>query len=482
MTVLSRGVLVMSAANAVALGTTIASYFLYSRLLTPADFGVYAGALAIAKLGTTLLDGGLKTSLIKSHETVEPTVLRGLFLGSCGAGLAVLLLLSIVLGVLASAGTLSASTAAFFFLYGAAYFATYPFLFIPLAQLEREQRYSPVARSEALSISIEYGLPALLWWLVAPGFWSFVVGAWLGRLLRSGLILHAAENLSWLSRHVPANWFGMWDLFKEGLGLQLAVLASMLRDSLHLIIIGPWFGKEWVGMYAWALQLCAVASQVFVQTATRVSLPALRLTQGSHSRWRATMIQVGWLCMLMAPPLVLLTDLATAANRELFRGQWTEALALLPLLVFRMLPGLATTPVGSLVLAECSASAYARASIVWSITEVLVALIFIAWIGPMGLAWSYSIMAWFGLACLIRALPAPAKFRDVLMPLLRRPSMYTALILTSAMSYLSSQTGRQLQLAELLPLTALIMLCCLMTEQPWRYWVVARWKNRRTTP
>lgn len=424
-----RGVVAMTAANAVALAMVLISYILYSRLMTPAEFGIYAGALAIAKLGTTILDGGLKVALIKHHEAVARGTLRALFLGSAGVSILAVLLLALVVFTLVALNLLESDNALFFTLYGAAYFLTYPLLFIPLAQLEREQHYTPVARAEMLSISIEYALPALLWLMVAPGFWSFILAAWIARGLRASLMLAACEDRSWLSRGSTPQWHKAKALLREGLGLQIAVSLSMLRDNIHLLLVGPWFGKEWAGFYAWALQLCAVASQVFVQTATRVALPALRLTQGMDSRWKATLTQIAWLTIFTVPPLVFLTDIAGAANAALFDAKWTAALGLLPFLIVRMLPGLATTPLGSLVLAERDARAYAVANAWWTGGEVVVAAIMLWLYGPIGLAWSYAFMAWLGVAAYVRQLPLPARFASLLPPLLLRPSLWMAVVL-----------------------------------------------------
>jgi len=51
--------------------------------------------------------------------------------------------------------------------------------------------------------------------------------------------------------------------------------SSVARDNLHILLVGPLFGKEWIGYYAWALQICLVSSQVFAQISARVSLPLL---------------------------------------------------------------------------------------------------------------------------------------------------------------------------------------------------------------
>jgi O-antigen/teichoic acid export membrane protein len=460
-----RSVVVMTAANSVALVMVAGSYLVYSRLMTPAEFAIYAGALAIAKLGTITLDGGLKTALVKHDEAVDPGIARALFLGSTAASVAISATLAAVVFVLVGIDVLSLGTAAFFSLYGAAYFLTYPTLFVPLAQLEREQRFGPIARAEMLTVSIEYALPALLWLLVAPGFWSFVLAAWLARMLRTGMVLVAADSRAWLTRQYAPRWRASKALLTEGLGLQAAVCFSMLRDSLHLLLVAPWFGKDWAGFYAWALQLCAVASQVFVQTATRVALPALRQAGDMPSRWRATLTQITWLTLFTAPPLLFLTDFSRALNQDLFHAKWTPALAMLPFLVARMLPGLATTPLGALVLAERDARAYLNANAWWTAIELVFAVVLLAWIGPMGLAWSYSFSAWAGVLSLLRQLPPPASFVALLPPLVLRPSLWAALVLALLYHAAVAKGSMPADLGSAFVFSAIGVLCSIAIER-----------------
>jgi O-antigen/teichoic acid export membrane protein len=465
-----RSVIAMTAANAVALAAVAISYILYSRLMTPSEFGIYAGALAIAKLGQTVLDGGLKIALVKHPEVVEPGGLRALFIGSASAGLIAALLLAGTVFTLSAIGLLESGNALFFAAYGAAYFLTYPFLFIPLAQLERRQHFTPVAWAEMLGVTIEYGLPAFLWLWVAPGFWSFILAAWVGRGLRTCLVLAASSDRAWLTRVAAPQWHESKALLREGLGLQMAVSLSLLRDSIHLLLVGPWFGKEWAGLYAWAMQMCAVASQVFVQTGTRVALPALRLMQGTDARWKATLTQIAWLTIFTAPPLVFLTDIAGAVNAALFGSKWTVALGLLPFMVVRMLPSLATTPLGSLVLADRGARAYALANALWTGGEVIVAALMLWLYGPIGLAWSMAFMAWLGVASFVHQLAAPARFASLLPPLLFRPSLWAAVALVAAYRWAVVHHGFGTDLKSVCLYGAVAALVCIATEP--RCWQV----------
>ena len=463
----------MTAANVVALSMAIVAYLAYSRLLTPGEYGIYAGALAISRLGTMALDGGLKIALIKHSLSASPSVLRALFLGSCASATFTGLLLAATVAIAAYIGALSKDTALFFALYGGAYFATYPFLFIPLAELERTQKFRPVAKAEALTISIEYALPALLWVAVKPGFWSFVVAAWLARALRSAMVAMSADDRGWLTGRDSPDWIGMKRLFREGFGLQIAVMTSIVRDSLHLIIVGTWFGKEWAGLYAWALQLCAVSSQVFVQTATRVGLPALRNTNSSARRWQGTQTQIIWLTILCASPLAFLPHIADAANTTFFEGKWIAAVPLLPFLIARMLPSLVITPLSALILVERDAKVYAVANVQWTVAEIFVAMLLLYWLGPMGLAWSSSFMAWFGLATFSSKLPYPSAFKSLFSNLMLRPSMWVAIALSGLYWWAILSVVIHNTLVNALALTSFCGIVCLLFEERGRILVRA---------
>jgi O-antigen/teichoic acid export membrane protein len=239
----------------------------------------------------------------------------------------------------------------------------------------------------------------------------------------------ASNDRKWLSSKIKPQWREAKGLMKEGLGLQIAVLLSMLRDNIHLFIVGPWFGKEWAGFYAWGLQLCTVASQVFVQTATRVGLPALRLTVTADSRWRATLKQITLLTIFTGPSLIFLLDIARALNVDLFQEKWSGALTLLPFLVLRMFPSLFTTPLGTLVLTERNSNSYMLANAWWTGSELLIAIAMLWLYGPIGLAWSYAFMAWIGVVIFIRQLSLPARFITLIPLLIFRPSLWVSVIL-----------------------------------------------------
>jgi O-antigen/teichoic acid export membrane protein len=248
--------------------------------------------------------------------------------------------------------------------------------------------------------------------------------------LRAALLLASTGNRAWLRPASTPDWRRLKSLFGVGLQFQLASLASMLRDNLHLLVVGPVFGRELAGLYAWVMQLCGITSQVFVQTASRVSLPWLLAIEDADTRWRRMLPQIVWLTVLTFPPLLCLHYIAPAANHAFFQDKWTAALGLLPFLIWRMLPGLATTPLGTMLIAQRGSGGYVSSNCTWTIAEVIVAIACMYLMGGRGLAVSYSFMAWFGVVLFATRIKGMAGVVEVLKVLLLRPSVWVATILT----------------------------------------------------
>src|SRR2546430_15571167 len=64
--VVRRSVVSLFLANAVSFATLGLSYLLYSRLLSPVQFGLYSTALVIGTFGQLILDGCLKNTIINA--------------------------------------------------------------------------------------------------------------------------------------------------------------------------------------------------------------------------------------------------------------------------------------------------------------------------------------------------------------------------------------------------------------------------------
>ncbi len=469
-----RNTLGLGAAQAVALVASALAALLYARALDAAGFAVWAGALALARALLMLLDGGLKTALVRREAEPDANTLRRLRQGSAWLALLIAVVLAAVLALAVQRGALAAADAFWLWGYPAAYLLPYPPMFGALARLERAQCFQPVARAEAGSVLLEFVLPALLLVAGVPAWMAFVGSALLARTLRSLWIVRAARALS-VAPSAPAGAAHeirpLATVLRDGLGVQAIALVSMLRDHLHLLLVAPWFGAEWAGRYAFAFTACTLASQVFVQTAARVGLPLLRAADPA-ARWALMLSQVRQLAIVTLPPLALLPALLAAADGPLWDGRWAEAIALLPWLVWRMWPSVATTPLGALMLVAGSPWAAARTHAVWTLVELGVALLMLAWLGPVGLAVAAALTAWVGVALFAaRVQPGRGWARELLGVLLLRPAVLLALPLAATVAWRP----------DALVVALLLLPLCGLAEPSWRRALRAWWQGRRAS-
>lgn len=406
------------------------SYLLYSRLLSPEKFGLYSIALAIGLAGIFILDGGLKTALIKERHSFTKTQLGSVISWLMALSFLLILLLAAAYRPITFFFPTLGPDYGFLALFTAIYLLSYPFILVPTAQLERKLEYSRLAWIESISTVIERAgaVPLLLW--TSLDIYSFALALAVGRLFRAtavNIMLPVAPQ-----RPTRSQLNSMLPLIKEGLSIQAANGTALIRDNLHILIIGPLFGKIWVGYYAWGLQLCMVLSQAFVQISSRVSLP-LMAQADSNERWEICIRQIRFLTMFSAPVMAVSLLLLPGVNDQFFDGKWAPIITLLPVLYIRMLLGIAITPIATLVQIQSGGFVFMRSNLIWTFVEGLSALATCIVCGPSGLAFSYAIVAIIGLGIYTAALGSiqTRKINSILNAVISRPSLWLALALAT---------------------------------------------------
>ncbi len=271
-----REVIGLFAANILTLLVVGLSFVVYSKLLSPSEFGLYAAGLSAATLLTLILDGGLKTTIIKLGAELprdEESSIAVLMV-AVSVGL-IVILLALKQPLLALRPNIKHDTEFLFFFVGIALFS-YPFVTLPTARLERRLKYGHIAWIESIATITEKCVPVLLLVFTRAGIYSFIWALLASRVLRAAILarFHRVSllGLSWSGfsrslRHV-----------REGAWIQAGTVSSVIRDNLHVLLVGPFFGKEWIGYYAWSFQISLIGSQIFAQIAARVSLPLLAQT------------------------------------------------------------------------------------------------------------------------------------------------------------------------------------------------------------
>lgn len=433
------------AGNAVALGSVAFSYFMYSRLLSAQEFGAYAAALAVGNLAILVLDGGIRSSIIKhpadlTHEQ-EGALLKYML------AFAALLLAAVIFGQSAVGHFYPAarSQTQFVAAFAGVYLITYPWIGLSTAAIERRLAYSRIAWIESIGIVLERAAPVIFILFGNLRLSAFVVGLALGRVLRVIMLSHAHRVR--FTRRAGASSEVVRSLLKEGLWFQAGGAASLIRDNLHALLVGPLYGTQWVGYYAWALQLCMLASQILVQISARVSLSVTARSTQFSERWATVSRQLAMLTAVTAPILAAVIILAPNANSMFFADKWHAAVLLLPLLCIRMIPGVAGAPLSTLVLVERGAGRYAMALWIWTAFEVVAAYASVRLLGPFGLAASYSLAAWFGIFTFAKSLEPsmPGLFSRICTIILGRPALWLSVVVAGVFVLCTGLAGRSEQ-------------------------------------
>jgi O-antigen/teichoic acid export membrane protein len=425
----NRSITGLFVSNVIAFFITGLSYIIYSKTLNPPDFGLYSIALLVGNFGTLVLDGGLKNTIIKTKEDLkkeEEGVLLFLMVIISFLGISALILIYLILNLTKSS---SVSDFQFLAIFGGLYWISYPWIAIPTATLERSLSYIGISAVESIGMIFERALPAFFILKMQGGIYSFIWALLISRLFRV-----VSMNLLYRSTiQIPSlkQIKLVLHLLIEGGWLQLSVASALIRDNLHTILVGLIFGKAWVGFYSWALQLSAISSQVFVQIAARVSVPMFARAENFEDRWKSCLYQIKILTIIITPFLGAIIIMIPIVNNYFFEGKWSEAISLLPLFFLRMIPGLATTPIASILMVQCGGKSLAKATTLWTMFEFIAGIICLKAIGPQGLAWSYAFVVWIGLYTILFVLDRNNLVRlimDIVNSLLRRSSLIISLI------------------------------------------------------
>lgn len=464
----ARGVLQLAAAQALAVLAAAGAAALYARWLQPAQLAGWLLAVAVARAGLLLLDGGLKTSLVRAAVLPDATTLQRL--QQQAAWGAALLALGVVgmAAALAASGRLGADAAWLLALCPLAAFACQPPLPVALARLERAGCFGDVGRAEGAALLLEFTGPALLLAAGLAPVPAFVAATAAARVWRTARLLAAAQLLRPLPRSgPPLSTAAAW---RDGASVQAVAGLSMLRDNAHLWLLGPWHGAVWAGVHGLALTACTLASQVAVTTAARVALPRLRACTPAQ-RWPLLLRQTRGLAIACLPPLTLLPAWLAWADARLWSGSWAAALPLVPWLLLRMAAGVGLTTLGAGLLLAPGAWTAARCHARWTALELALAVAALATLGPSGLAIAGVPGAWLGLLLFLRgATPAGTPWQPRLLPLLAAMLARPSLVLALGLAAWVQQRPDALAAA-----TLLLPLCWLAEPALWRR--AAAWRR-----
>jgi hypothetical protein len=389
-----HGVATLGVSQALALGAALGGAVAYASWLNPGELAIWALALGAGRAAMLLVDGGLKAALVRHPQGLGAVAERQLTRWVMVAALG-LSMLALITGAWAmAAGHAKEGPVGLVTVAVLSYLLSHASSLAALARLERAGCFDRVGRVEGAATVVEFVLPAVLmaWGVAAmPALGAGVVLGRLGRALglRHQAAVESSAHPSLGLHEEPASALRA-PPWRDGLVLQGIAALGMLRDQVHLWLIGPLYGAAWAGAYAFGLMACALASQVVVATVSRVAVPALR-TLGPRRRALRAARSLRRMALLTLPLLAIVAPALHSADVHWWQGQWSQTLVLLPGLLLRMVAALPLAVLAPWLLLATTPEAAAAVHARWTAAELLLVALALAWFGPVGLAVAWAL-------------------------------------------------------------------------------------------
>jgi lipopolysaccharide exporter len=315
-----------------------------ARLLSPADYGLFAIALSVQLVGQNLAELGLPAALVRMQETPSAELQRatiGFLLAVTSAIVLTVFLLAFAilpaLGASSKVIQVVATTLVALPIYAARA--------VPMAMFDRELRFGRVAAVEAAD-TMGFNLFALAAALAGLGVFSLAGAVPVGAMLGAGVAW-----LSPLAVRLPR-----FDLSRVkpliGFGSRVSVLGVLYlgRDLGYVAVIGAVGGAPMAGFYAMAKRLFSFPTALAAAVA-RVMLPTLSQS-GSETPLR-TARMLGQIALVCGLPLAVVSGAIQPLIEVVLGPEWRPTADIVIFGSLAMMLGASVaSPINSYCLAE----------------------------------------------------------------------------------------------------------------------------------
>lgn len=320
-----EGSLYLSLRRVLTIALSIAGMLYVTRIIGPANYGLYASAMGVYMYLTQLVSMGVRTYLIRAPQDSPREIWHQAFWWLLGFGGALTAIALIALWLL---GAYWIRTEGFFAV------ATAISVGLPLhavsivaqAALEKELRYKRIALIDTLAQVGSYAV-SIPMALLGFGVWALVAAYWAAQLVSFSLAFVSA-------RYVP-RWFWNRDLLRDLLRFSFAQAASeWLYNAKNLapaLVLLPLAGKEAVGYLTLAERLLNMLNfaQIAIRNVTtavfaRVQDQPSKLLHALYVSSQAQILSLGGACLLFVLS-------AWYVLPPIFGAQWDIRLAILAL-------------------------------------------------------------------------------------------------------------------------------------------------------
>lgn len=350
-----------------------------ARLLERRDFGVFAICSFYIGLGSLLGNGGLAATLIRRRGDVS----REEYQSALTAILVVTALLAAVLffgadwigrrNQFSPSETLVVRAMAPLYFLGA-------LRLVPYVRLERELRFSAIARIELVAGLLRHGV-ALGFAFAFGSVWALVCSHLVGSVMQ--VVLAYAASPGWVG--LGWSWRVFRPLFAYGSKVQLLTVFAYFKDNISRAALGVAVGPAAVGVFDFAVSYIQIPV-VAVNSLARVQLPVYARFQASDPMLHTTLRASMRTALLVGVPLLLMLAVAGPEVIPLIYGEkWLPAVPVAWALLLNMICGLVDSPLFTFLQAQGRAGLALVAFGAWTASTWALALV-VVFVAPERLA------------------------------------------------------------------------------------------------
>lgn len=388
-----------------------------ARLLTPADFGVYAVAITVQMILVTLAELGISADLIRRGDIAR----RGPTVATISMAASAVLTLIMVLTASSVATLMGSSSATPVIRVMALTLLLSGLSVVPYASMQREFMQSKQLMIDGSALVLSTVITVGLVYFLDFGPMSLAVGRIAGQALTTGMqigITRIRPRFGW-DRTIARQVLGF------GLPIAAANLLSWVILNVDNMLVGHKLGAVALGLYVLAFNLSSWPMNAVGLTIRSVALPAFarmkdgavalpRIMQSVTALTAALAAPLGFLLIVFGDPLVIF----------LYGARWSEASAVLKALgafgIIRVIFDL----FASFLYSRGRSRSVLVTQGVWLVTLVPAMLFGISQGGLVGAGWAHvtigvAVLLPAYLVCLRRAaIPALPIVRRLMLPLL----------------------------------------------------------------
>jgi lipopolysaccharide exporter len=372
-----------------------------ARLLTPADYGLFAIALSVQLVGQNVAELGLPAALVRMPEP-PPAELQAATIGfllsiTLPASLALLIVAFVLLPAL---GTYSDTVRVIAITLVAV--PIYAARAVPMAMMDRGMRFGRVAAVEAAD-TIGFNLFALAAALAGVGVFSLAGAVPMGAAL-GALVAWSSQSAVRLPRFDLA-------LVRPliGFGSRVSALGVLYlgRDLGYVTVIGAIGGAPMAGFYGMAKRLFSFPTALAAAVA-RVMLPTL--SQSGDGRSARTGRMLGQIALICGLPLTLVAGAIQPFIEVVLGPEWLPTSEIVLYGSLAMLLGASVaSPINSFCLAEGEPNRPVIAIAVELVVGFLLAVVLVSSLDEVGIGLAMS--AGSALAAVILLAPTPQQVK-----------------------------------------------------------------------